>query len=190
MRWKLPQQYEHIGRPSLSLRWRTRLSQRGQRKKLQEPPFGKRRWASLTSRLSSTAPKPIHTLVMSAVILPSARSRETLSDDGRVSSNNLCVAIPLQYHRAVGERNNEKKQYTIDEPKLFGPSAGFWAEEIGPRAAFRELRMSDADEFGLLAQRYADPLVLKPDRVRGPEARYADAHEFIEEEAVARVASG
>jgi hypothetical protein len=57
MRWKLPQQYEHIGRPSLSLRWRTRLLHRGQRKKLQEPPFGKRRCASLTSRLSSIAPK-------------------------------------------------------------------------------------------------------------------------------------
>ena len=58
MRWKLPQQYEHIGRPSLSLRRRTRLSHRGHRKKLQEPPFGKRRCASRTSRLSSIAPKP------------------------------------------------------------------------------------------------------------------------------------
>jgi hypothetical protein len=59
MRWKLPQQYEHIGRPSLSLRRRTRLLQTGQRKKLQEPPLGKRRCSSRTSRLSSIAPKPI-----------------------------------------------------------------------------------------------------------------------------------
>src|SRR6202042_460459 len=125
MRRKLPQQYEHIGRPSLSLRRRTRLSHRGQRKKLQEPPLGKCRWASLTSRLSSIVPKPIQTLVMSAVILPSARSRETLGEAGRDSSNNLCEVIRLQYHRAVGDRNNEKKQCTIGEPKLFGPSAGF-----------------------------------------------------------------
>src|ERR1700729_535480 len=129
MRWKLPQQYEHIGRPSLSLRRRTRHSHRGHRKKLQEPPFGKRRCASLTSRLSSIAPKPIQTLVMSAVILPSARRRETLSDAGMDSSNNLCVAIRLQYHRAVGERNNEKKPPST-QPKLFGPSAGFWAHEL------------------------------------------------------------
>ena len=31
--------------------------------------------------------------------------------------------------------------------------------------------------------------VLKPDRARGPEARYADANEFIEEDAAVRVAS-
>src|SRR6202046_5105587 len=110
MRWKLPQQYEHIARPSLSLRRRTRLSHRGHRKKLQEPPLGKRRCSSRTSRLSSIAPKPIQTLVMSAVILPSARSRETLGETGRDSSNNLCVAIRLQYHGAVGERKQEKKQ--------------------------------------------------------------------------------
>ena len=48
--------------------------------------------------------------------------------------------------------------------------------------------MSDADEFGLLAERYAGPLVLKPDRVRGLEARYADAHEFIEEDTAVCVA--
>ena len=87
MRWKLPQQYEHIGRPSLSRRRRTRLSHRGHRKKLQEPPFGKRRCSS------SIAPKPIQTLVISAVIAPSARSRETLGETGRLFSNNLCVAI-------------------------------------------------------------------------------------------------
>src|ERR1700722_17056229 len=95
MRWKLPEQYEHIGRPSLSLRRRTRLSHRGHRKKLHEPPFGKRRCASLISRLSSIAPKPIQTLVISAVILASARSRETAGANGRVSSNNLCVTISV-----------------------------------------------------------------------------------------------
>ena len=103
MRWKLPQQYEHIGRPSLSLRRRTRLSHRGQRKKLQEPPFGKRLCASRTSRLSSIAPKPIQTLVMSAVILPSALSRETLAETGRLSSNNLCAVITSRYHRTNGQ---------------------------------------------------------------------------------------
>jgi hypothetical protein len=99
MRWKLPQQCEHIGRPSLSLRRRTRLSHRGHRKKLQDPPFGKRRCASLTSRLSSITPKPIQTLVILAVILPSARSSETLGETGRVSSNNLCVTMARWYHR-------------------------------------------------------------------------------------------
>ena len=77
----------------------------------------------------------------------------------------------------------------VDEPKLLGPSAALRAAKIGPRAAVRERRMSDADEFGLLAERYAGPLVLKPDHARGLEARYADAHEFIEEDAVVRVAS-
>src|ERR1700729_1902545 len=95
MRWKLPQQYEHIGRPSLNRRRPPRLSHLGHRKKLQEPPFGKRRCSSRTSRLSSIAPKPIHTLVMSAVILPSARSRETLAETGRDSSNNLCLTISV-----------------------------------------------------------------------------------------------
>src|ERR1700675_4917334 len=104
---------------------------------------------------------------MSAVILPSARSRETLGETGRDSSNNLCVAIRLQYHRAVGERNNEKKQCTIDEPKLFGPSAGFWADELGPRAAVRELRMSDADELLFVPEGDDAMPVLKPDRARG-----------------------
>ena len=48
--------------------------------------------------------------------------------------------------------------------------------------------MSDADEFGLLAERYEGLPVLKLDPARGPEARYADAYEFIEEDAVVRVA--
>ena len=104
MRWKLPQQYEHIGRPSLSLRRRTRLSHRGHRKKLQDPPFGKHRCASRTSRLSSIAPKPSQTLVVSTVTLPSARRRETFGEAGRDSSNNLCV-MTLRYH-AVNERGN------------------------------------------------------------------------------------
>ena len=49
--------------------------------------------------------------------------------------------------------------------------------------------MSDADEFGLLAERYEGPPVLKPDHARGLEARRGDAHEFVEEDAVVRVAS-
>ena len=49
--------------------------------------------------------------------------------------------------------------------------------------------MSDADEFVLLAERYKGLPVLKPDRASGLEARYADAHEFIEEDAAVRVAS-
>ena len=49
--------------------------------------------------------------------------------------------------------------------------------------------MSDADEFDLLAERYAGPPVLKPDYARGLEARHGDAHELVEEKAVVRVAS-
>jgi hypothetical protein len=117
MRWKLPQQYEHIGRPSLSLRRRTRLSHRGHRKKLQEPPFGKRQWASRTSRLSSIAPKPIHTLVMSAVILPSALSRETLAETGRLSSNNLCVmTLTIPRRQRQGEQRDETETHHISDP--------------------------------------------------------------------------
>ena len=117
MRWKLPQQYEHIGRPSLSLRRRTRLSHRGHRKKLQEPPFGKRRCASRTSRLSSIAPKPIQTLVMSAVILPSALSRETLGETGRHSSNNLCVmTLTISRRRREGEQRDETEAHHFSSP--------------------------------------------------------------------------
>jgi hypothetical protein len=49
--------------------------------------------------------------------------------------------------------------------------------------------MREADEFGLLAERYVGPLVLKPNQARGLEARYADANEFIEEDATVRVSS-
>jgi hypothetical protein len=49
--------------------------------------------------------------------------------------------------------------------------------------------MRDADEFGLLAERYVGPLVLKPDRALGLEARYGDAHELVEEDASIRVGS-
>ena len=49
--------------------------------------------------------------------------------------------------------------------------------------------MSDADEFVLLAERYDDLPVLELDSARGPEARRGEAHEFIEEDAVVRVAS-
>jgi hypothetical protein len=76
----------------------------------------------------------------------------------------------------------------VHEPEFFGPSAALGAEEIGPRAPVRELRMGDVDEFDLPAERYEGLLVLKPDRARGLEARYADAYEFIEEDAVVRVA--
>ena len=49
--------------------------------------------------------------------------------------------------------------------------------------------MGDADEFGLLAERYEALPVLKPDHARGPEARRGEANEFIEEDAAVRVAS-
>jgi hypothetical protein len=65
-----------------------------------------------------------------AVILPSARSRETLGEAGRGSSHNLCVAIRLQYHRAVGEKQREETSH-LEGPKLVGPSAKFWADELG-----------------------------------------------------------
>jgi hypothetical protein len=48
--------------------------------------------------------------------------------------------------------------------------------------------MSDADEFGLSAERYDGLPVFKPDRARGLEMRRGNAHEFIEENAVVRVA--
>ena len=102
---------------------------------------------------------------MSAAILPSARSRETLGEAGRDSSNNLCVAIRIQYHRSVGETNNEKKQCTIDEPKLFGPSAGFWADELGPRAPDFENGRSDANEL-VCFPKSKGPLVFEPNHFR------------------------
>ena len=77
----------------------------------------------------------------------------------------------------------------VDEPELSASGSALRAAKVGPRAAVRERRMSDADELGLLAERYASPLVLEPDRVRRLEARYADAKEFVEENAVVRVDS-
>jgi hypothetical protein len=77
----------------------------------------------------------------------------------------------------------------VDEPKLFGPSAAFRANKVAPRAPVRELCMSDADEFVPVAERYEGLPVLKSDRARGAEARYADAHKLIEENAAVRVAS-
>ena len=76
----------------------------------------------------------------------------------------------------------------VEKPKLLGPSAALGADEIGPRAPVWELRMSDADEFGLLAEWYEGLLVLEPDHARGLEARYTDA-KFVEEDAVVRIAS-
>jgi hypothetical protein len=75
----------------------------------------------------------------------------------------------------------------VDEPKLFRPSATLGADEIGPRAAVPEDRMSDADEFVLSAERYDSLPVLKSDSARGLEARYPDANKFIEEDAAVRV---
>jgi hypothetical protein len=49
--------------------------------------------------------------------------------------------------------------------------------------------MSDCEEFVLLAERYHDLPVLKSDRARGFEARYADANKLIEEDATIRVDS-
>ena len=43
--------------------------------------------------------------------------------------------------------------------------------------------MSDGDEFFLIAERYDDLPVLKPDGARSFEARYGEAHEFVEEDA-------
>ena len=77
----------------------------------------------------------------------------------------------------------------VDEPKLFPPAAASRADEIAPRAAVRELRMGDADESVLLAERNDRLPVLKSDRARGFEARRGEAHKFIEEDAVVRVNS-
>jgi hypothetical protein len=49
--------------------------------------------------------------------------------------------------------------------------------------------MNDADELGLLAERYEGLPVLKFNSARGLEARYAHANEFIEEDTAVRVAS-
>jgi hypothetical protein len=49
--------------------------------------------------------------------------------------------------------------------------------------------MSDAYEFGLLAEGYQGLRVLKPNQAHGLEARRGDAHELVEEDAAVRVAS-
>ena len=79
--------------------------------------------------------------------------------------------------------------HAFREPKLSASGSALRAAKIGPRATVREFCMGDADEPVLLAERYERPLVLKPDHARGLEARYADANEFIEEDAAVRVAS-
>ena len=48
--------------------------------------------------------------------------------------------------------------------------------------------MGDADELLFVPEGDDAMPVLKPDRARGLQARYADAYEFIEEDAVVRVA--
>ena len=49
--------------------------------------------------------------------------------------------------------------------------------------------MGDADELLLVTEGDDAMLVLKPDHARGPETRYADANEFIKENAAVRVGS-
>jgi hypothetical protein len=49
--------------------------------------------------------------------------------------------------------------------------------------------MGEADELLFVTEGNDAMPVLKPDRARGPEARYAEAHELIEEDAAVRVAS-
>ena len=49
--------------------------------------------------------------------------------------------------------------------------------------------MGDADELLFVTEGDNAMPVLKPDRARGPEARYGEANKFIEENAVVRVAS-
>jgi hypothetical protein len=39
--------------------------------------------------------------------------------------------------------------------------------------------MGDADDLLFVTKRYESLLVLKPDHARGPEARYAEAREFM-----------
>ena len=71
----------------------------------------------------------------------------------------------------------------VDEPELFCPSSRIGAAKIGPRSAVPKVRMSDADEFVLLAERYDDLSVLELDSARGLEARHPDANKLIEENA-------
>ena len=75
----------------------------------------------------------------------------------------------------------------LGEPKLFASGSALRAAKVGQRAAVWELRMSHADELGLLAERYDGPLVLKPNHARGPKAGNADANKFIEEDAAVRI---
>ena len=77
----------------------------------------------------------------------------------------------------------------VDQPELLASGSALRAAKIGPRSAVPKDRMSDADEFVLLAERYEDLPVLKSNRARGLEARYADADKLVEEDAVVRVAS-
>jgi hypothetical protein len=49
--------------------------------------------------------------------------------------------------------------------------------------------MGDADEFHPTAERNEGVPVLKPDRARGAEARYAETWQFVEENAAIRVDS-
>jgi hypothetical protein len=65
------------------------------------------------------APKPIQTLVISAVILPSARSRETLGETGRLSSNNLCAPI---VQGTTEPTSREQQDKTSDETETMRPA--------------------------------------------------------------------
>ena len=81
----------------------------------------------------------------------------------------------------------------VDEPEFLFPAAASRTDEIGPRAAVLEFRMGDADAFAasaamVLLAKGDDALpVLKPDRARGLQARYAPANKSVEENAVTRI---
>jgi hypothetical protein len=77
----------------------------------------------------------------------------------------------------------------VHEPEFFGPSVAPGAAKVGPRAAIFENGMGDADELLFVTEGDDALPVLKPDRARGLEARYADANELVEEDASIRVAS-
>ncbi len=74
----------------------------------------------------------------------------------------------------------------LGEPKLFASGSALRAAKVGPRAAVWELRMSHADELGLLAERYDGPLVLKPNHV-ALRRETLSANKFIEEDAAVRI---
>ena len=77
----------------------------------------------------------------------------------------------------------------VYEPELSASGSAVRAAKIGPRSAVRELCMGETHELLFVTEGDNAMPVLKPDHARGPEARYADASEFIEEDAAVRIAS-